>query len=876
MSSPTIKFIKSASVSITNGSKILSITGSVDAYHVYSGTAIFINNHPPVEGFSGTTIDGSGNSTITLKDAWTLPSVTAGTMAAFNSNEGLPEAIRKAREIGDLTLSLMGNFEELLNSTSPSISIDINGVPTNFTPYQYLADRFDDSQAEIDAQISTLVGSVNAMTKAEFFALAEQNKFASGFSYFGDKGVTNIQDYINSGGLITQAKQYLSPVISGNNSNLIAISGEAISKIGGALLTIHDGLKTYSNSNYGLSSRFDTVGNLGQLIKLPPAPDGTKTYDSASGAVVQHASTAIAFAAETATNKVITSRQDLVMIRSTELDVATDGAYPIGNMQYSATTANGFATEVASADTTLNRFGAWDALTVGNKWNDLQGKAAVIQNHENNIYSDDGSLKQLAYKVEVHEGDMNYANGEEAILGAGYIKHPTELGLYTITDGGRDWLCIPIAIVQRRNQGAYHPTYNPEGTARVQNEGVGSYDWYSNLAHEFTSTAECFELTNFNLATGYIASGLNGRTDSKFYDAIYATDVKDLRMSSEKKAANEISEIYSRKVMDDGVRGYDGAPHYNVAINMVESNGVTTYVSRSQNNNHYSLANNGGFIVINGAAYGVRPHSNDFWVQVEKYIDGVATKGDYAAEITNGIYPYIPSNGNNLRDVESAVMIVYGAYSAGYKGTYKQSNPEWVEVSGQPGDIAAAFPDGIAGQWNPSSVTGGVGNLVGIRKISDISPAGVTRISSSDLGVSWAKNQGGQIASDNTYYYAGGVQLTMYETQANFTESDALGVALHKSTSVMAINNHSDAILVSSLTGIVPTGVDNNEELSITKSVNGVISHTAESMVADVLFATQIESENGVAKFAFNIDDSGVIDSTNAQSFNTQYFISEE
>lgn len=93
-----IKFLVSPSATATNGSKTITVTGNVDCSHVYSGTAIALGTRQVVEAVSGTKPDGSGNSVITLRDDWTDPTTTAK-LVAFNTIEGLAEAIRRAREV---------------------------------------------------------------------------------------------------------------------------------------------------------------------------------------------------------------------------------------------------------------------------------------------------------------------------------------------------------------------------------------------------------------------------------------------------------------------------------------------------------------------------------------------------------------------------------------------------------------------------------------------------------------------------------------------------------------------------------------------------------------------------------------------------------
>lgn len=105
-----IKFLVSPSATATNGSKTITVTGNVDCSHVYSGTAIALGTRQVVEAVSGTKPDGSGNSVITLRDNWTDPTTTAK-LVAFNTIEGLAEAIRRAREVVQASeAALSGNI----------------------------------------------------------------------------------------------------------------------------------------------------------------------------------------------------------------------------------------------------------------------------------------------------------------------------------------------------------------------------------------------------------------------------------------------------------------------------------------------------------------------------------------------------------------------------------------------------------------------------------------------------------------------------------------------------------------------------------------------------------------------------------------------
>lgn len=863
----------------------------------------------------------------------------------------------------------------------------------------------DATRAEVAAD--SVEALKNVITKAEFFALAEQNKFASGFKNWGKHYVALAPTWAINGLWGTSSYE--------NNFLLGRANGQGVSSTDAPVLNISgQHIKLSSVNSAGLQS----------ILPLPPAPDGTKTYDSANGAVVQHVDSATAFegsvvngdfrngttgwvmsansnvtngilnftvdneqvetatpvleankvqlvkvvvteltgtaqilyyaggvfqttilkvgvntfstlsntdssplliklvsggsslsvssvSAMPATKSVITSRQDFMFLESFHEKISDkDVVYPLGNVQYGGTTYEGIALAVNGIAQGYSAFGEWDTTTTGNcaVWSSLTDaqKTTFAQNHENNIYSDNGELIQVRYRVRVIEGlgdnwkyvtplngakndganatFLSYAAGGAFVLAQGQGVVPKSSG--TLTDGvfnsaaiygntygswsarGSSWslldpniahngLCfaIPVALVQRRNQGAYHPTYNPEGTAYAT-DGIDLNNrafWY-NSASAIANTQDAFANASTNpnangsLTTTTASGGSLPRGDGKYYDAIYASDVADLRMSSEKKAANEISEIYSRKIMDDEVRGFEGVPFTRIERQDLP----TTEAELIQVDMGSTLGLNLGDTVYSF-------HATHGWTKCKVIQLQTAFRVTLEA-LDKSVFGR--TQGSNMLVLETTGVSLH-----------QQANPTRTDIIGSPANIAATFPDGVEAQWIPTISSDTVSFKLSKKSLE----ATLTQEYTNDSGVTWSVvatvvNEVANTVESHTNF----VRLLHYETQANFTEADALGVALHKSTSVMATNNHNDAILVSSLTGVVPTSTDNNEELSITKSVNGVISHTAESMVANVLFTTQIESENGVAKFAFNIDDSGVIDSTNAQSFNTQYFINEE
>ncbi len=138
----SVGFLRSTSVSLDNGSKVVKLTGSVDCSYVISGTAVYINDKL-LEGVSGSSSNPDGESTIELRYAYTGTSIVDGTLVAFNTIEGLRDAIRRVRVVTDDVSSMQNSFGELLTSTSPKVTIDNNGTPIQLTPYAYLSTQVE-------------------------------------------------------------------------------------------------------------------------------------------------------------------------------------------------------------------------------------------------------------------------------------------------------------------------------------------------------------------------------------------------------------------------------------------------------------------------------------------------------------------------------------------------------------------------------------------------------------------------------------------------------------------------------------------------------------------------------------------------------------
>ena len=150
----TIGFLISPSVTLNTGTKTILVTGDVDCSYVSSGTAVFLNGSEYLlEAISGSAPDSLGNSTITLRDTFNDTTLTNVPMTAFNTIEGLRDAIQRARELTEQQ-DISQEFINFLTDAGSSIVLDINGTEVTTTPYSSLLQRVNDlEQVTFDAGV---------------------------------------------------------------------------------------------------------------------------------------------------------------------------------------------------------------------------------------------------------------------------------------------------------------------------------------------------------------------------------------------------------------------------------------------------------------------------------------------------------------------------------------------------------------------------------------------------------------------------------------------------------------------------------------------------------------------------------------------------
>lgn len=295
------------------------------------------------------------------------------------------------------------------------------------------------------------------------------------------------------------------------------------------------------------------------------------------------------------------SRSDLVFLESWHEDISEKNfVYPLGNVQYLSANTDGLTGIANGAFTgfeTYSLCGNWQTSSAligkGYVWSSLTEaqKKALIANPENNCYLDGDKIIQVRYRVRVVQGlgdswenidtyssirysasfrvrakglltSISYDTG--AYIGTSSYAGKANIStldsginrneaLNTSISYSGEVFALPIALVHRRNQGMYHPVYNPNGTKKASDSNF----WY-NTAVSFTSISDCFDSSKLLTASGYIGS-VSGRPDGLFYDQVHEGDILDLRSSSKK--VEDYNRLISRefnKLVAGTTRGKEG------------------------------------------------------------------------------------------------------------------------------------------------------------------------------------------------------------------------------------------------------------------------------------------------------------------------------
>ena len=221
-----------------------------------------------------------------------------------------------------------------------------------------------------------------------------------------------------------------------------------------------------------------------------------------------------------------------------------DVVFPFSSVQFGSNDWNGFSLSSITdlgIEQGYSAFGSWDTETIGKgiKWSDLtqEQKQQWMCEPYNNLYIDGDKVMQVRYRVRVISSD-SFVKGQQtwadfttiynkyfSVDGTGqdnllispqgkltesidgnysdypnrgyFTTNPTypptdpSIDIYStfgirsdstiVTDIPGKCYAIPIAIISRRNMGAYHPKYNPNGSALFYYNGQ-AVKWYKYIS----------------------------------------------------------------------------------------------------------------------------------------------------------------------------------------------------------------------------------------------------------------------------------------------------------------------------------------------------------------------------------------------------------
>ena len=336
---------------------------------------------------------------------------------------------------------------------------------------------------------------------------------------------------------------------------------------------------------------------------------------------------------------ILDSHQDVVLVETWDEDITASGIdffHPYGNVQYGGGDVDGL-TGIANASFTdadiYSKYSKWDnsgVLGKGYQWSTLteDDKKKVLANHEHNIWYDQetDTYYQRKYRTRVvktilngielafprgeHKYAMTYdnsvisayicakadkynnpeytggtlrtGNGYKLIYSSSkYIEYPNKIPGFYGTDiyTDNEIVVLPIAVIQRRNLGIFHPIYNPAGTAKAaikdSNGNVTPLEWYE-AKDIITRMSDCYDPTKilavkydtnanptYSLLSDaddtYIQSGkkdskISGREDGGYVDYVMDKDIEDIRPRVNNKSPEEILTEYENNLRNGNLR----------------------------------------------------------------------------------------------------------------------------------------------------------------------------------------------------------------------------------------------------------------------------------------------------------------------------------
>jgi len=646
-----MSWVRLNSISIDNNSKTITVNGGTSTSNIKPGDALQIGEFGLAE------IEGVFANQLVLTMPWphaTQNEVTGVVLPTFGDFNQAVEALRTATTITH------GNYAEMERWWTEDAVVTFKDYSGQKHQVRSAKKMESDVQAlEQRLENNILQGNAAfARTLADYYAERKQGEHT-----FVASGIVNSGGMLSSGLAINEGLYSIA-----TESNALFMGGHVNNAAANAVSRAPKTIWPEINiRGHVLKVMHLNDANVNKL-KLEPAPDGRDTFNSDTGEIVRHASAAEAFAAETNSNKVVTAPYDLQCFEVflAEITAEKPEAYPFGVVQSKATEMNGVATSESSrpdsyhaaykGDTTSGKQSVdffnssvlhkdlwagdpdnrlfWDAKNkrwlqerlrhrsirgAGNgNWQIISTNASSALSFSQegantfvDIQGDEDTVQHFKSDTsEIYVGSQSgfRAVGDDTDRGvfAGYAS----AGVKTSRAVDGECYLLPIAMVSRLNLGVYHPSNNPEGTARVQEAGFGWLEYTSNrLPSGFLSSKlDCFSKVqgNFNVrietARGGMSGGtsLNGRIgDRRFHDEIGASGqggVQDLRFFSWFKSSVEYLADAIARLISGEYRGRENLVRTILEGNVASSSGSPSFTYQS--GGIASRANVGDLITI--------------------------------------------------------------------------------------------------------------------------------------------------------------------------------------------------------------------------------------------------------------------------------------
>lgn len=879
---------KATSASVSSGGTIVQINSGNDISIVQESSGLIFENNSPVEVKKGYT-DGSGNSFIELVDPWPYSTVTNQPLVVYPTDADFAAATVELRSV-IASLSIATTTEAEAGTSSTKLMTPATTVSAI------------DKQLEVKAE---WLNGKNpypwAMRKVEFEAIRAANE-----EEYAANGFVHLGKHRKSGGSWEHVNEGLSTSLTIPNTMRLGWAQSDIDNAEGwskqleAVINIAGTLSTLSqlqNINIGIAE-----------IKLPPAEDGTRTYDSSTGVSVTHATPALAFAAETTTNKVVTDRVDMWGFEAflREINDVDPFVYKNGLIQSLASDINGVVT-VSDNVRPITYFAWYEGDTTsrgkGVNWQTATEaqRIAIASDPKNNIYFDDATGKFYQWCVRgrsfagAGNGDwskidttiyselMNSEAVQTRIMAQGVLDSTTAYGSgmpYISYLSGYDFFVnqhndpaiyylrnvaanqdvavngecyfLVCDTVERLNRGAYHPSFNSLGTAKLRlDTGVGGAKlWHESGAKSPSNKADCFsfgdDLTVGDVAPfvgnnwGSLVAGttLIGRPDGRYYDAIYASGqggvCRDMRYSAHKLTAEDFAE-QDLKIKSGEYRGREVLLKTKFIPETVTVGGAATYnatnaggtVSFTTSDSDNPKDQDSPEFSELGATYWLLAGDNGATMVIKRVsLQGTSIKWPYSNNIV-----YLYGSGDVTNEFNSKFpagtkLWVGAMYPVGMSVADEFTH---TEVIGAPSEIILCddLKDGWVGSWNPTIPNNQITKVSWDRPVIE-TPSSGSVLYTLNSGESWGVGSSSiwlpanpENESSTVELTAGMIVIASYKTKARMTISTTnskvygakIGVGdVFVSESYRALDG---ALLNFSLTGNISTHLPNTFKVGV-------------------------------------------------------------